>query len=334
MASTVIVIGATGNLGTAVLERLAPRDDLRVVACARRMPQADGGVDRVTYRSVDLTADDFDEVVRGADAVVDLAWAIQPMRDPRRTWEINTGGLRRLTEALARAEVPTLVYASSIGTYAAADDDVRHDETWPPAGLGHVPYSAQKAYDEAMLDAFEALTNCRVVRLRPGLVLQRAAGSEYEGLFLGRTGRAAIGLLRALHLPVPLPRGLRFAVVAAADVARAVERALDLPDAHGAFNLAAEPPIRVDDLAEALGVGTVHVPWRVLRAVVRVGFAGRLVPLEPAWVDMIRWSSLLDTSRARDVLGWRPEVDARSALADAVGGVLRGDDAATPPLDR
>lgn len=330
----VVVIGATGNLGSALLQQLATRPDLELVAVSRRVPAPDAQLPGVDHRSVDITTDDLHDLVRGADVVVHLAWAIQPMHDPERTWEINTGGLRRLLDAVEATGVPALVYASSIGTYPAAHDDRRHDETTPPSGMGHVPYSVQKACNEAMLDAFEHRTECRVVRLRPALVLQRSAGAEYEDLFLGRVGRWALHALRVLHAPLPLPRDLRFPVVSSADVARAIERAIDLPDARGAFNLASEPAVRAGDLAAALGLGTVHVPWRLLRSVVRVGFAARVVPLEPAWVDMIRWSSLLDTGRAREALDWTPAIDARRALREATAGVLSGAHGDTPPLDR
>ena len=332
-SSRVLVLGATGNLGSAVVERLKARPDVQVVALARRVPEPEARDQRVAYRAADITTDDLDDLVADADAVVHLAWAIQPMRDPHRTWQINTGGTARLLAALERAGTKVLVHASSIGAYPPVEDDRRIDETMPPSGIGHVPYSVQKAYDEALLDAFELRTDCRVVRLRPALVLQRTAGAEYEGLFLGRIGRMALGVLRRLHAPLPLPRDLRFAVVAADDVARAVELAIHLPDAAGAFNLSSDPPVRADDLAEALGLGTVHVPWRLVRAVVRVGFAARLVPLEPAWVDMIRVSPLLDTGRAHEMLGWRPETPAREALAEAIAGVLDHDRGATPPLD-
>ncbi|MEZ5251045.1 MAG: NAD-dependent epimerase/dehydratase family protein [Ilumatobacteraceae bacterium] len=323
----------TGNLGSALVERLVERSDVQVVAVARRLPEPDARDERVEYRAADITTDDLDALVTGVDAVVHLAWAIQPMHDPHRTWQINTGGTARLLTALERAGTRVVVHASSIGAYPPAADDRRVDETTPPSGIGHVPYSVQKAYDEALLDAFELRTTCRVVRLRPALVLQRAAGAEYEGLFLGALGSRALGALRRLRAPLPLPRDLRFAVVAAHDVARAVELALDHPDAAGPFNLSSEPPVRAADLASTLGLRTVHVPWRLVRGVVRLGFALRVVPLSPAWVDMIRVSPLLDTGRALGALDWRPEVSARDALADAIGGVLDHDRGATPPLD-
>ena len=215
----VLVLGATGNLGSALVERLVERSDVQVVAVARRLPEPDARDERVEYRAADITTDDLDALVTGVDAVVHLAWAIQPMHDPHRTWQINTGGTARLLTALERAGTRVVVHASSIGAYPPAADDRRVDETTPPSGIGHVPYSVQKAYDEALLDAFELRTTCRVVRLRPALVLQRAAGAEYEGLFLGALGSRALGALRRLRAPLPLPRDLRFAVVAAHDVA-------------------------------------------------------------------------------------------------------------------
>lgn len=85
----VVVLGATGNIGTAVVERLA-RDEAftEVVGVARRPPGpgADPG-GRVTWRCADVRRTDWTCLLDGVDAVVDVAWMIQPARRPEITWE-------------------------------------------------------------------------------------------------------------------------------------------------------------------------------------------------------------------------------------------------------
>ena len=47
----------------------------------------------------------------------------------------NVEGSRRVFAAVAAAEVPALVYASSVGAYSAGPKDKRVDESWPVDGI-------------------------------------------------------------------------------------------------------------------------------------------------------------------------------------------------------
>ena len=58
--------------------------------------------------------------LRGADAVVLLAWLKQPSRDLNKLWINNVDGSTRVAGAVKEAGVPVLLYASSIGTYSPA----------------------------------------------------------------------------------------------------------------------------------------------------------------------------------------------------------------------
>ncbi len=79
---------------------------------------------------------------------------------------------------------------------------------------------------------------------------------------------------------LPLDRRLLIPRIHADDVADAIIRALRRR-IGGAINLAAEPPVTRDDVAEALGARPVQVPARVLRALVGLAWRTRLQALEP-----------------------------------------------------
>jgi nucleoside-diphosphate-sugar epimerase len=68
---------------------------------------------KVEWAAADVSADDLAPIVRGADAVVHLAWAIQPSRDPAALFCANVPGSGRVFDAVATAGVPALVHASS-----------------------------------------------------------------------------------------------------------------------------------------------------------------------------------------------------------------------------
>jgi nucleoside-diphosphate-sugar epimerase len=140
----VVVVGASGNVGTALARRLDEERDIELVGVARRVP-ARRAVPVADWRARDIGRDDLTEVFSGADAVVHLAWQIQPSHDLARLTLTNITGSARVFDAVARAGVATLVYASSVGTYARGPKSGRVDESWPTDGTRAVPPPAAVA---------------------------------------------------------------------------------------------------------------------------------------------------------------------------------------------
>lgn len=191
------------------------------------------------FVAADVARDDLTDALRGADAVVHLAWLIQPSRDDAITRATNVDGSARVFTAAARAGVRTIVYASSVGAYSPGPKNRRVDESWPTDGIPSLFYSRHKAEVERMLDRFEqAQPQIRVVRLRPGLIFKREAATGIRRLFAGPF--LPNPLVRRELIPVvpDIPR-LRFQAVHSLDVGDAYRRALLTDDAHGAFNIAA-----------------------------------------------------------------------------------------------
>ncbi|MGN6578227.1 MAG: NAD-dependent epimerase/dehydratase family protein, partial [Nocardioides sp.] len=235
----IVITGATGNVGTALLRRLADDGRHQVLGLARRIPEVSPDGDQVDWASVDLTKDSstgtLRELFQGADAVVHLAWGFQPSHDLRYLRELGVGGTRRVVEAVEAAGVPHLVHQSSLGAYSPTRDDRPVDESWPTDGIPTSRYSRHKAAAERILDSYEASgADTVVTRMRPAIIGQRSAGSAL--LRYGVPGIVPAALLG--HVPVlPMDRGLRIPMVHADDVADAFVRVLE-QRAGGAFNLA------------------------------------------------------------------------------------------------
>jgi UDP-glucose 4-epimerase len=328
----VVIVGATGNVGTSVLESLAHEPEVdEIVAVARRAPKR--SFPRTTFTGADIASSDLAPIVRGADAVVHLAWLIQPGRDESITRAVNVSGSERLFRAAARAGVPTLVYASSVGTYSPGPKDRLVDESWPTEGISSSFYARHKAEVERLLDRLEREEpQMRIVRMRPALIFKRAASTEVRRLFVGPFLPRA--LLRPSLIPiVPDTPRLRFQAVHSRDVGDAYRRALS-SEARGAFNLAAEPTIGASELAQVLRARPVKVPAALLRAAAAVTYRLHLQPSEPGWVDMALAVPLMDCTRARRELGWEPSRSSTDALAELLEGMREGAKEQTPPLAR
>jgi UDP-glucose 4-epimerase len=328
----IVVIGATGNVGTALLRALADEPAVdAIVGVARRAPA--WSAPKTTWARADVARDDLAELMTGADAVVHLAWLIQPSRDERVTHAVNVEGSARVFDAAAHAGVGSIVYASSIGAYAPGPKDRFVDESWPTTGVPSSFYARHKAAVERRLDAFErAHPDVRVVRLRPGLIFQRAAASEVRRLFIGPLLPGVL-VRRALIPVVPHHPRLRVQAVHADDVADAYRRAL-VGSARGAFNVAADPVLDGQVVGRLLGARPVPVPARVLRAAADVAWRLRLQPTSPGWVDMGLAVPLMDCTRAQRELDWTPQRSAEEAFLELLDGLREGDGGPTPPLHR
>jgi nucleoside-diphosphate-sugar epimerase len=327
----VVVVGATGNVGTALLRSLADEPAVdSVLGIARRLPETAPA--KVEWAAADVGRDELEPLFRGADAVVHLAWRIQPSRQLNELWQTNVHGSTRVFEAAAAAGVPALVYASSVGVYSPGPKDRRVDESWPTDGVPTSFYARHKAEVERRLDRLEhEQPRLRVVRLRPALIFQRASAQEQRRLFAGPFVPSAL-LRRGLLPVVPSVRGLRFQVVHADDVADAYRLAV-AGDVRGAFNVASEPVLEADAFAAVLGARPVELPPGAVRAAFAAAFRLRLQPSPPGWLDLGLQTPLLDATRARAELGWAPRRDARDTLRELVDGIRDGAGAATPPLD-
>ncbi|MFG1617237.1 NAD-dependent epimerase/dehydratase family protein [Nonomuraea wenchangensis] len=326
----VVVVGATGNVGTSLVRALSTDERVTsIVGVARRLPG--WRVDRTEWRQADVASGDLARIFDGADAVVHLAWLFQPTRDPAATWRANVLGSMRVFRAAAEAGVQALVHASSVGAYSPGPKDRRVDESWPTHGWPGAAYGREKAYVERVLDVFEHdHPSIRVVRMRPGFIFQRAAASEQRRLFAGPL--VPRRLIAAGRVPfVPDIPGLRLQVLHADDAAEAYRLAV-VREVRGAFNIAAEPVLTPGDLAELLGTRTVPVPQGLAKAAVAAAWRLRLVPASPGLLDLAIRLPIMNTDRAREVLGWRPRHSSLDAMRELFEGLHDGAGMDTAPL--
>ncbi|WP_369369835.1 NAD-dependent epimerase/dehydratase family protein [Promicromonospora sp. Populi] len=338
----IVIVGATGNVGTALLRALHGEPKVTsVLGMARRLPDRSAEPYRhAEWAPVDIAAENTDEAViaqlaerfQGADAVVHLAWLVQPNRERELLRRANVEGTRRVAEAVVRAGVPHLVVASSVGAYSPVVDDVPRREDWTCEGIPTSHYSVDKAAQERVLDELEAAhPEVAVARVRPALIFQADAAQSVVRYFLGPLVPAQ--LLRTGRLPaLPLPEGLRLQAVHADDVADAYRRVV-VERAVGAFNVAADDVLRGSDLARIVGHGRlIEVPPAAARVALSAAYDSRVVRADPGWLDMAMGAPVLDTTRVRSELGWAPRRTAAEAIEELLAGIAVGQGLGSAPL--
>lgn len=337
MRKRVVITGASGNVGTALLRRLAAADPgYDVIGIARRKPPPTDVYRTACWHQLDLADPKaitiLQRLFRGAHCIVHLAWAFQPSRDPRYLDAVGVGGTSAVLIATHAADIKHLVYVSSAAAYAGAPGQ-RVDESWSTDGIPTSTYSRAKSAVEALMDEYDRKGDgVAITRLRPGFIVQREAAASIR--------RHAFPpylpprLLRLLPLvPLPLRPSVALPVIHADDVAEACVQAIERR-VFGALNLSCEPPVRRHHIAGVIGAMPMNVPPSLIRPLVQASWTTGLQPLDPGWLDLANAMPLLCTDRARKALDWCPRRTAEQALADLAEGLRDGAGTHSPPLAR
>jgi nucleoside-diphosphate-sugar epimerase len=264
-----LLTGATGRVGSRLLPRLvAQGHDVRVVA------RSGVAAERVKAAGAEpvladlLDPDGYRAALGGRDAVVHLA-AVLRSTDDHEIRQANLEATRRLAGAALDAGVARFVFTSTNLVYPGGlgRPASEDDEPAPPAAWG--PYPASKAEAERAL-----------------LSLHRDRGLGLRIVRLAFVyGEGDPHLAESLRWAGQWPGHQRLQLLHHADAAQAVGRALHAPGIDGRiYNAADESPVTAVELHALNGV-----PF----------------PDRPAG-DADLWHGMVDTTRIRRELGFRP----------------------------
>ena len=293
----IVVTGATGNVGTSVLRALREHE---VTGIARRVPEL--SLPHVRFVAADVARDQLTALFKGADAVIHLAWLIQPSRDRARTRAANVdGSAARVRRRRRRPGVPG-ADPRLVGRRLLARPQgpprrrVVADRTASTRSF----YARDKADVERILDAYEDTAARRAAAARADLQGRRRVRdpAAVRGALPAHAAAASAGCSRSCPpwsacasrpcIPTTSARP-----TASPPRARCAGRSI----------MAAEPVLDPPELGRILGARPVPVSPRVLRALADLTWRARLQPTPPGWLDMALAVPLLDTTRARDELG-------------------------------
>lgn len=323
---TVAVTGPTGDIGKAFIRALEAEPRVgRIIGMARRPfdPQAHGW-HKTEYKQGDvLDRAAVDDLIEDADVVVHLAFLIFGTDEQSR--EVNLKGSRNVFEAAEAAEVKRLAYTSSVAAYGFHEEnpDLLTEDV-PARGTDEHPYSAQKAEVEELLHNVTRYSDMDVYVFRPCIVAGPTALALIEEIPYVQLGERLPAPIKKIVGSVPLLRpvipdpGLPFQLVHEDDVASALLAATLGEGAPGTYNLAGEGDLTMSDLARALGWYAVPIPEIAIDATISIVSKLPLMPARAAWLNAVRVPVLMDTSKAKAGLGWRPRYDALETLAETI----------------
>jgi UDP-glucose 4-epimerase len=311
MGVTVAVTGPTGEIGVSAVTALErePAVDAIIGMARRSFDPSSRGWLKTSYQQGDiLDRAAVDALVAQADVVIHLAFIIMGSRDE--SARVNLEGTRNVFEATVAADRPRrLVYTSSVAAYGYhSDNPVPLTEDVAARGSAEHYYSEQKAACEALLADITKDSPLEVYVLRPCVVAGPNATALADAMpwnQLPGPVRAVVKAVPVLKPVVPDP-GYPLQLVHHDDVATAIALAATAPAPPGVYNIAGDGVVTVADVARALGGRPVRVPAVAATAASAAISRVPRVPSMLEWLHTARTSMVMDTTKAKTQLGWRP----------------------------
>ena len=318
--SSILVTGASGFVGSAVLARLQGQTQLDVAAAVRQPPRLPAATQ--TFSGLELSANtDWRSALRGRDCVIHTAARVHVMNDVNadslmRFRAANVAGSLKLARQAAEAGVHRFVFISSIkvnGEGTLPSRPYLADDT--PAPVDGYGISKREAEDAIRDVGFQS--GMEVVVVRPPLVYGPGVKANFRAM------------MRWLARGIPMPFGSidnRRSLVA-------LDNLVDLIVVCAEHPAAANETFLVSDGED---VSTTELLRRLGQA---LGRPARLLPIPPrlllACADLVGRSAAMrrlcgslqiDLSKTLVTLNWKPPVSVDEGLRRAASEFLR------PPL--
>jgi nucleoside-diphosphate-sugar epimerase len=323
---TVAVTGPTGTFGFGLMPLLqADRRVARVVGIARRpFDPAVYGWTKMEYRRGDVRDPEvLQDAFSHADVVVHLAFLVTGAASGEAIRSINVEGTLNTFGAATAVGARRFVYASSVAAYGFhPDNPVGMTEDWPVRPAARLFYAKEKAELERLLQAQAAQSpGPALYLLRPCIVLgpHAVGGKDLLPGPLGPLARVLASLAGRLPVPVPvLVPTLPVQLVHEQDVGQALLQCVVAAGPPGAYNVAGDGIVTGADIARELGMLPLPVLAGPAQFAARAFAALPFLPPVAQWVEAASHPAIMDTTRAKQELGWAPRFTALETLRDTL----------------
>jgi len=327
---TVAVTGPTGTFGFGLVPLLQADDRIsRMVGIARRpFDPAAHGWTKMEYRQGDVRDPGILEAAfHGVDVVIHLAFMITGRSTRQSAREINIDGTLNAFRAAAAAGVHRFVYASSVAAYGFhRDNPIGMTEQWPVRPATRLFYAQEKAELEQLLQAAAQADGAPdLYLLRPPIVLGPHAVGAKDLLPgpLASLGRRMSGGLRRLPVPIPLAvPALPMQFIHEEDVGQAFVLCTVAAGPPGIYNVTGDGVVTAADVAREFGFFPIPLPARLFHSAARAASALPALPFTPPaaqWLEALSHPSIMDATKAKRELGWKPRYSGLDVLRDTVG---------------
>ena len=305
----ILITGISGYLGTRLAQELKQRNHTNKIVGIDISPPPDDIAENISFYKKDIRDPEIGELLarHQIDTVLHLAFVVKPIHDLKQMHDIDSNGTQNILEQSLNAGVNHLIAISSTLAYGAhADNPKILTEEDPLRGNKTFPYGFYKAETDRMMQAFaDKHPEITVTILRPCTVFGPSINNYIS---------------RMLFLPVTVSiNGFDPAVqfVHENDFVNACLAALE-KETPGAFNIAGDGTLTVQEIADTLGTKVIPMPawfiYPMLECLWRLHFP--MIEVNRGYLDYIRYPFVASNEKAGQELNFTPQYSSIETLLD------------------
>src|SRR6476469_4186396 len=304
-----LITGGSGYIGSRLTEILAARDDVEEIVALDVRPPASPQAKTTFVRGDVRDAGASRELLERErlDALIHLAFVLNPIHDEARMYDIDVNGTAAVLRAAAEAGTKQVLVTSSATAYGAfADNPKPIAEDWPVRGQPDFPYARDKAEADRLCQLWGLEHPDRVMTIvRPCIVF----GPNVDN-YISRSWK------NSSFMPIMDGVDEEFQLVHEDDVVSAMVGLLDAR-ASGAFNVAGEGSLRWGESARMIGLKTRELSFKAARRLYSVAWALRAPRVEspPGNLNFVRYPWLVSNDKLKAETGWEPS-DTREVFVE------------------
>jgi UDP-glucose 4-epimerase len=302
-----VITGGSGYIGSRLVDHLSRRRDAeRIVICDLQPPrhykpktefQQLDVRDRGAVREILERAD--------ADALVHLAFILNPVHDEQLMYDIDVNGTHNVLEAASQADVEHVLVTSSTTAYGAfPDNPVPITEDWPVRGVAAFEYARDKTESDRLCQLWALRHPDRTMTIvRPCIVFGPNVDNYLVRLWADAPFQPDFGgnldqLIQFVHED---------------DLVDAMVGLLE--GRHGgAFNITGEGVMTMRETAEVTGTKVRRMPLRLGRAISRATWKLGQSETPPGQLEFAMNPWVCSNEKVKQTLGWEPRYTSRETF--------------------
>jgi UDP-glucose 4-epimerase len=301
-----VITGGAGYIGSRLVDLLSRRDDTeKIVICDVAAPRA--YVPKTEFERTDVRDR---EAVRATleraqpDALVHLAFILNPSHDETLMYDVDVNGTHNVLEAAGAAGTRQVLVTSSAAAYGAfPDNPVPLTEDHPVRGVSTFSYARDKTESDRVCQLWAAKYPDRTMTIvRPCVVFGPNVDNYLVRLWTGQPFAAD---------PGTLDNDIQF--VHEDDVVEAIT-ALLMGGHGGAYNVAPDEAMTMREGAELIRSPVRKLPMRTYRAMARAMWAARLSEAPPGQIDFAVHPWIVSNDKLKRQTGWSPRYTSRETF--------------------
>jgi UDP-glucose 4-epimerase len=305
---SVAITGAGGYIGQRLIAHLDSKETCgRILGTDIVDPKVSS--EKLEFLKRDIRDRDLIDFFRGQDVetLVHLAFIVDPIHDEKRMHDVNVNGTLNILRICEELDIGHVIVASSGTAYGAWPDNPEPLKEGDPIRVfpPTLPYAHHKGLNEQHFARFMEKHPRVVFNIVRPCVVYGPNTQNYLSRYFGKQP----------FVPLVDGRDPNLQFVHEDDVAELFSRLIE-KRVPGAFNVAGDGVVRASEVGAMLGKRAVKVPRWLYYAALWTMWRLNLKAIEaPAGiVDFTTYPWVVDTTRAKELLGWRPKYTSRDTL--------------------